>query len=159
MTRQAGRNIEVESLPQRVIPSVDLNDLDAVKPDVIECTEQLARQEYLDALAFNEEIVTICLHRGREEFSPPYHDFYVNGVCEMVPVDRDHKIKRKFVEVMARAQAISVRTESREIEGDQSAGTVNQAHRSPRTTYSFVLREDKNSKGGEPWLAKIRRES
>lgn len=157
MTRQAG--IEIESLPQRVIPSVDLNNIGDRVPDIIECTEQMARQDYADALAFNEEFITIHLHRGREEFSPPYHDFYVNGVCEMVPVDTDHKLRRKFVEVMARAQAISVRTESRQIDGNESAATVNDAHKSPRTTYSFVLREDKNKKGGEPWLAKIRRES
>lgn len=139
----------------------DLPDLDGSEDrsgDIILSTEELAAKDYLDELKFNEDMLTIFLHRGREKFSPQLVDFYVNGVCKWIPVEQELRVPRKFVEVMARSQPMDIRTESHMLENSQEANTVNRIHRSLSANYSFSVRHDPSPKGAA-WLAKIMRES
>jgi len=150
--------LDIRDLPNRALPTTSL-DLGAEREnDIILSDEQMLRKDYLDALAFAEEPVTIVLHRSREKFPPTHHAFYVNGQAEWVPVGKRHTLKRKFVEGIVRAQTIDFRTESYQIEGNEDAATVNQIMPSFSTPYSFEVLEDKNP-NGRAWLEKLRREN
>lgn len=128
-------------------------------PEIIVATDaDLAAKDYLDELAFNEEMLTVVLHKGKEKFAPRHHDFYVNGKAVWIPVDTPVTVARKYVEVMARSQPMDVRTESHAIDDDQSAGTVNNILRSLSSQYPFTVIEDKNPKGRD-WLTKVMREN
>lgn len=157
--RRPGRPKELYSgdLPVRQMEDVgDGVTLDTLEPEVIVTDENLAAKEYLDELKFMEEPVTIVLHRGREKHAPEYHDFYVNGQAVWVKVDTPTVLKRKFVEVMARAQPVSIETKSHAIEEDESAATINRAIRSLSAQFPFSVVNDPNPKGAA-WLAQVMR--
>ncbi len=156
MRQYPQREAHNAEMPVREMAPID--DADNRASDIILSSEDQAAKGYLDALRFNEEELTIFLHRGREKFAPQILDFYVNGQIAWVPVEREVKIKRKFVEVMARAQPMDVRTESHMVENSQDANTVNRIHRSLSANYSFSVRHDPNPRGAD-WLAKVMRES
>jgi hypothetical protein len=147
------REIHSAELPLRQIADIEHE----FKPEII-IAENLAEKSQLDELKFNEEMVTIYLHRGREKFAPQIIDVYCNGEPHWIPVEREYKLKRKFVEILARSQPIDVRTESHMMENSQEASTVNRIHRSVSANYSFSVRHDPNPKGND-WLMKIMREA
>lgn len=128
--------IDSREFTARELPVID--DVDDLADDVVLTEEELARG-YAEELAFQEELVTIRIHRGREKYAPTTVDLHVNGKSIWVPVERDVRIKRKFVEVLARAQPIDVRTESGAIEGDEGAATINKVHRSQTPNYAFSV--------------------
>ncbi len=111
--------------------------------------------DYAAQLAFMEEPVTILLHRGREKNAPTHEHVAVNGQTFWIPVDQPTRLARKFVEVLARAQPMSVTTESGEASGD--AITFNHVNRSLYSLASFSVLEDKNPRGRE-WLTRVMRE-
>lgn len=150
------REVHNAEMPTRELPVIE--DAQDRETEVILSTEDMAAKDYIEELKFNEDILTIYLHRGREKFAPQLIDFYVNGVCKWIPVEQQVKVARKFVEVMARSQPMDVRTESHMMENSQDANTVNRIHRSMSANYSFSVIHDPSPKGAA-WLAKVMRES
>ena len=151
-------NRETNSAEQALRPLPAIESRDDLDGEFIVSTEQLAAKDYLDELAFNEEMLTIFLHRGREKFAPQVIDLHVNGKAVWIPVEQNVNIKRKYVEVMARSQPMDVRTESYMLENSQDAGTVNRINRSLSANYSFSVLHDPSPKG-PAWLAKVMREA
>jgi len=142
--------------PLRDLPAIDaVEDREA---EIVVADPSLAAKDYLEELKFNEDLLTIFLHRGREKFAPQLLDFYVNGLVCWIPVEQRVRVRRKFVEVMARSQPMDVRTESHMVENSQEAATINRIHRSLSINYSFSVIHDPSPKGAE-WLAKIMREA
>lgn len=139
-------------LPKRTLDPV--SDLDDREEILIADASSLA-SDYAAALAFNEEPVTILLHRGREKNAPTHEHVSVNGKTIWIPVDQPTRIARKFVEVLARAQPMNVSTDSGESPGDQI--TFNNVNRSLSSLCSFSVLEDKNPRGRE-WLTRVMRE-
>lgn len=143
-------------LPTRALD--DLGDdvtLDTLDADVIVQDDKLAEKEYLAELAFMEEPVTVMVHRSREKFAPLVLDFYVNGKPIWLRVDTPTTIPRKYVEVIARAQPMDVRTQ---IDDEQSDNPINRIVRSMSSQFPFTVVEDKNPKGAA-WLAQVMRTS
>lgn len=143
-------------LPTRTLD--DLGDdvtLDTLPADVVISEEKLAEKEYLDELAFMEEKVTIMVHRGREKFAPLVLDFYCNGKPFWIRVDTAQEVPRKYVEIIARAQPMDVRTQ---IDDEQGEKPINRIIRSQSAQFPFTVVHDPNPKGGA-WLAKVLRES
>ncbi len=143
-------------LPTRTLD--DLGDdvtIETLPPDVIVDDEALAAKEYLDELAFMEEKVQVVAHRGREKHAPLVLDFYCNGKPFWLRVEEPTWVPRKYVEIMARAQPMDVRTQ---IDDEQGEKPVNRIIRSSSAQYPFTVIEDKNPKGAA-WLAKVMRTS
>lgn len=140
----------------RDLPAIDA--LEERDDEIVIADPILAAKDYVEELKFNEDFLTIFLHRGREKFAPQLLDFYVNGLVCWIPVEQRVRVRRKFVEVMARSQPMDVRTESHMIESSQEAATINRIHRSLSINYSFSVIHDPSPKGAE-WLAKIMREA
>lgn len=154
MTR---REVHTGDMKTRQIPPVDL----PVAGVLVRENESLVLPEpnapmsdaaaYLAELAFNEEVLTIRLERSSEKNPPKFHDFHVNGVSEWVPVGVPHKLKRKFVEVIARAQPYDVQTEVVEEHG---MDPMNRVLRNARMKYPFSVIHDPNPRGFD-WLTKL----
>lgn len=160
------RTINSEDFPVRQPPEIDASDVDRDpaerKPEVIVMDAQTARDiakgDYLDELAFMEEWMTIRLYRGREEYSPERESFSVNGKTVWIDVEVPVKVRRKYVEVIARSQPFKVRTEVIKPgeNGPAGGGIQNRWHRNQHSAYQFDVIEDKNPRGAI-WLESVRR--
>ena len=140
-------------LPKRTLDT--LEDVMADRQEILIADASTLAGDYAAALAFNEEPVTILLHRGREKNAPTAEMVGVNGVIKWIPVDTPVKIERKFVENLARAQPININTRSGESDGDDLA--FNHVQRSLSSLVSFSVLEDANPRGRE-WLTRVMRE-
>lgn len=150
---QHGREILSDDLPVREVATLD--DLEDRIGEVIVAGKELVNKEYLAELAFMEEYVLVYLNRGREKFAPRFEMVGVNGQVLWIEVEQWTRIKRKFLEVIARSMPMDIRTNSGETDGDEL--TFNKTVRSLSANFSFSV-QDENPKGAA-WLAKIRRES
>ena len=140
-------------LPKRTLDPLD--DLSADRSEILIADASTLAGDYAAALAFNEELVTILLHRGREKNAPTAEMVAVNGDIKWLRVDHPVRIARKFVENLARAQPINVNTRSGETDGD--ALVFNLTDRNLSSLVSFSVLEDKNPRGRE-WLTRVMRE-
>jgi hypothetical protein len=153
VNRSQREHLSVDEPVRELPPIVDRADLEGEA--IVADPKLLADQQQIDNLAFNEEMLTIVLHKGREKYSPSHHDFFVNGQGIRLPVDTEVKVARKFVEVMARSQPMDVSTdhETRTNEGDP----VNRIIRSLSSNYPFTVIHDPNPRG-RVWLASVMRQ-
>lgn len=141
------------------------DDLDHESP-IIKVEVDLDKKS-LDVAAFNEEPVTIMIHRSAEKFSPETTDFicnnnvkaemlFKNGWIQMGYLPRGYEIvvKRKTVEAMANAKMDHITTR---IEDAETERPRNFADRLTTATCSFTVIEDKNPRGGA-WLSSLLRQ-
>ena len=152
VARQYGRELHSDDLPIRDVPSLDTDDRSG---DVIVASPDIG-SDYMKELAFMEEYVEIYLNRGREKHAPKFEQVGVNGQIIWVIVETPVRIKRKFVEVLARSMPMDIRTNAGETDGD--ALTYNKVDRSQSASFSFSVLRDDNPRG-PAWLAKVRREN
>ena len=146
------REVHSDDLPIRDVPTLDTDDRGA---DIILTDAERFTKSYLDELAFMEEYVEVYLNRGREKHAPLFEQVGVNGQIIWIQVETPTRIKRKYLEVLARSMPMDVRTQSGEDSSD--AITFNKVERSLSSNFSFSV-TDPNPKGAA-WLAKVRRES
>jgi len=146
------RETSSDDLPIRDVPTLDTDDRGS---DVIVADGERFNKSYLDELSFMEEYVEVYLNRGREKHAPLFEQVGVNGQIIWIQVETPTRIKRKYLEVLARSMPMDVRTQSGEDAGD--AITFNRVERSLSSNFSFSV-TDPNPKGAA-WLAKVRRES
>lgn len=122
------------------------------------------------ALAFNEEVLRILIHRSdEEELSSNVTDFIaVNGIKAEVlmhngrwlalgylPKGTPIYTKRKYVEQLARAKTDKVKTRVEDVTDSVGpGGKENHTDRFTKATSAFSVLEDKNPKGGE-WLSRL----
>ena len=147
----AARELQSDDLPIRDLPEFDTDER-----DVIVATPEMLNKEYADELAFMEDVLTIYLNRGREKHSPQFEQFGVNGRIIWVQVEQPTKVKRKYVEVMARSMPVDITTQSGESAGDELV--FNKVLRHQTANFSFSILHDPSPKGAA-WLAKVRREN
>lgn len=122
-------------------------------------------KQYIDALAFNEEPVTILIEENsRSDFPETHVSVQVNGKPAEVlqngqwlpigwlPVGIEITTKRKFVEVLARSKTDGIKTVHDEATIERPRNTIN---RRTSANYPMSILEDRNPKGRE-WLSRIR---
>ena len=155
-----------EDSPISQPPEIDVSDLDenldTRRPEIImadpEMLKERAKLYYVDQLAFNEELVGIYLYRGREEFAPDEVTVGVQGRQVSIPVEQEVLVRRKYLEVLVRAQPQSVRTQViKPQEGSESVMIQNKIVRTRSSAYAFTVTQDKNPRG-QAWLEGVRRE-
>ena len=120
-------------------------------------------KDWLDALQFNEEPVTIRIEPSAEKHAASAHPIWVNGKGAEVfqngrwdeigylPVGRVLTIKRKYVAVLAGAKFDNITTEVVEVMNENPNNTI---RRMTSSTVSFSVIEDKNPKG-RAWLTDL----
>lgn len=120
--------------------------------------------EFLAELAFNEEPVTVRIEENsRSDFPETHAACAVNGrgaevlhngqwiSMTWLPIGQVLTIKRKYVEVLARAKSDSIQTVHQDATVERPNNTV---RRRTSSNYPLSIIEDRNPKGHE-WLSRI----
>lgn len=126
--------------------------LEVDRPE-IETVEGPGAMDHAKELAFMEEPVRILVHESSDPNDPdPNPLLKVNGRTQYVIRGQEITMRRKFVEVLARAKKTGY---TQSIKHDQVSGNVYQKM-NPRTAlrYPFSVIEDRNPKGRD-WLRKV----
>lgn len=141
--------------------------LDDEIPDgeIILTDKDLASKDYLEALQFMEEPVTIRLQPSSDKNAAMALPVTVNGKPAEVfqrgrweeigylPVNQNLTIKRKVLEVIIRAKVDTINTQ---IVNPEAAQPGNQVNRFTSPLHSFSILEDKNPRGSA-WVAEMMR--
>lgn len=127
--------------------------------------QQELDKNYADELKFMEEPVTIRLEPSAEKNAATAFPVWVNGKGAEVfqngkwdeigylPVGRVLIVKRKVVEIIARAKVDTVHTKVEDEDGERPKNVIN---RYTSAVHSFSIIEDRNPMG-VPWLTELRR--
>jgi hypothetical protein len=157
------RELHTDDMPidQRAVPE-DLSDREG---DVILVDPSIAKKAWLADLAFNEEPVTIRLEPSSDENAVQVFPCWVNGKGAEVfrngrweeiaylPIGEVITVKRKYLEVIARAKVDTIRTPP------MDASTEHPNNRPTRRTHAvntFSVIEDRNPRGAA-WLTEMMR--
>lgn len=144
------------STEQLAIREPDVLDLTApmAMPDVgvIEAVEDAALPAtQAERLAFYEEPIVIRLEPSSERNAPRYASVAVNGDTKWIPVGVPVKLRRKHVEVLARAQPFGVETQTGTA---MEANPHNRVVKTPYRRFPFTVLRDDNPRG-QAWLNKV----
>lgn len=148
------RPISTESLPVRGYDVLDMTEptMQPTGAGFIETVEEGAlAMSQADRQAFNEEPIEIRLEPRSERNAPTTVDVAVNGERKWIPVGIPVRIRRKFVEVLARAQPYSVETK---VGTAMEERPRNEVVRTPYRLHPFTVLRDENPKG-QAWLNKV----
>lgn len=150
-----------------VMPPIDQR-FEAPDPHVQTADHAAMHKAYLDELTFNEEPVTVLMHPTAEKFASPFVECTVNGKgveifvegygwleIKQIPVNKAVTVKRKYVEVWARAKHTDVRTNVTGQPGD-GKDPINEVLRTTSLRHPFSVIEDRNPRG-KAWLEKLLR--
>jgi hypothetical protein len=127
-------------------------DLDVSRP-AIETVEGPQAMNHAAEMAFMEEPVTIIVHESSDPNDPdPNPLLQVNGRTQYIIRCKEQVVRRKYVEVLARAKKTAYTQSMRH---DAVTGNVYQSM-NPRTAlrYPFSVIEDRSPKGRD-WLRKV----
>lgn len=136
-------------------PDIDLSldsDLEIIRQneDIIVDTNGFDKKHF-DELAFNEQELTIQLAPTREKNPPLFVNVAVNGINEWIPYKRPHKIKRKFVAVLATCKTDEINTFDKET---SDGNIVPEMSRNTVAKHPFTVLEDPDPRGNE-WLVRL----
>lgn len=109
-------------------------------------------KDYLAQLAFMEEKVTVVVHETTNKNDDPLPMVAVNGVNQYFVRGQNQMVKRKFIEVLARAkpEAVSTDVEVRRA-GDEP---INRVLRRRGHKFPFSVVQDGNPRGAA-WLSAL----
>jgi len=102
-------------------------------------------------MAFMEEMMTIRIEPTNEKYAKQIVDVYVNGVPEWIPVGKPYQVKRKYVEVLARAKQETINTVSGTMD---DADPQNRIQRFNASKYPFSVLNDPSPRGAA-WLTRL----
>ena len=108
--------------------------------------------DYAKQLAFNEEYVEVVVHESTDKNAEPIVDVYCNGTPQRFVRGVTQKVKRKYVEILARARQTSISTKVSAQGADGE--TVNRIDKHTAARYPFSVVYDANPKGGA-WLKQV----
>lgn len=163
------REVSTEDMPVAQSASVDLADLVNLirNPALPNTGEKPLQKDYLDALAFAEEPVTISIEENSRSDYPETHVFvqsagqgaeiWINNqwcTVTWLPIGQVLTTKRKYLEILLRSKSDHVRTQH-----DDATVAVPQNKLNRRTSgnYPVTIIEDRNPLGFE-WASRIRAE-
>src|SRR3990167_3589588 len=129
---------------------------EALEPTIVEPVDRPVSKEKLAMLAFMEEELTVMVHESTNPFDDPFPKIQNGGDRNTQYFIRGEKqkVKRKYVEVLARAKKTTRGNEK------YKDGNGDDAYRYPSHTalmYPFVVIEDPNPRG-RAWLEAILQE-
>ena len=122
--------------------------------------------EYAQAIAFNEQPMTIRVEKSSEKYAPKTVDCWVNGkgieifhngkwlVTGYIPVGVNITTRRKYVEVLARSKPEAIETQHDDATVEKPNNHI-ALHTS--TKYPFTVVHDANPAGAQ-WLTHILQE-
>lgn len=106
--------------------------------------------DYAKQLAFNEELVDVVVHESTNPNEQMLVDLYCNGTPQRFIRGQVQTVKRKYVEILARARQTSMKT-TVAVNGDE---TVNRIDKHTAVRYPFSVVADRNP-NGHAWLKQV----
>lgn len=124
---------------------------ESLEPALIEPAERVIDKGWAENMAFANEIVTVNVHESTEKNAEPIVEVFCDGIPQRFVRGQDQDVKRKFVEVLARAR--TTRYSQRADNGHNFVeGSVFDPHTAIR--YPFSMVRDDNPRGRD-WLKSI----
>lgn len=105
----------------------------------------------MEALAFNEEMVTIEIASSEDPNAEMLIEVGVNNKKQFFRRGQQQTVRRKYVEQLARTKVTKY---MQNVESTDPT-VVNRLMPTTVLRYPFTLIEDKNPRGGQAWLRKI----
>lgn len=162
--RRAREETNTADLPIGQKADIYLKDDQPIdREQIIVMQEGSVNKSYLEDLAFNEDPVTILIHPSREKNAAPVVDCWVNGrgaevftngrwySLAWLPINIECVVKRKYVEVLARA---SIDTIDTDVDDTTVKDPENRIVRVTSALCTFSVLHDPNPKGRE-WLRRV----
>jgi hypothetical protein len=122
-----------------------------IERPVVQTVDGPRSKDFLDALAFNEEMVTVTVHPSPNPEDGKLVTIWVDGKVQNFFRGEPMTVKRKYVEGLARAKPVNYRSEEFvNADGDK-------AFRYPSTTglrFPFQVDHDANPNGAA-WLRQV----
>jgi len=122
---------------------------EALEPGRVVAVERVISKEKADALVFMEDVLTIIVHQSTNPTDEPYPEVWNDGVCQRFQRGVPMKVKRKYVEVLARCKRTAFSNEkAKDPQG-------NDIYRYPSHTalrYPFAVQHDPAGDKGRAWL-------
>lgn len=157
----ARREVFPDEDPVRDIPPLDLSAQGmANRPkEVIEAVEKMPEVDYMDALKFDRDVLTVMLESPAREDQGDQpamaYDFSVGRETRTVPIGIEVKIERMFVEVIGRARTGQVSLRSAIANDPRSRNELRRTH---IKRFPLTVLHDPSPKGRD-WWRKISMES
>lgn len=163
VARMAARELHTGDMPIDQKP--DISDHTEYDGDVVLVDRGMIDMDYASALAFMEEPVTIRLEPSGDRNSVNVFPVWVNGKGAEVfengrwreigylPVGQVITVRRKVIEVIARAKVDNIQTDVTDRESERPNNTI---QRYTTAVHSFSVLQDANPRG-VAWLTEIRR--
>ena len=143
---QVGRTVTV-NMPAEGPLSKMIREDQKLENEIITVGADGLDNSYAAQLAFNEEPVEITVHETTEEFPDPIVEVWCNGVPQRLIRGIPQVVKRKYVEILARARVQSMKTRV-DIQQDN---IFNRIDKHTALKYPFSVNRDDNPKGRD-WL-------
>lgn len=148
------KTFEAAEQPIGQAKSVDLpmtgSILDIPRPDLeIEVADTQSLGDYAAELAFNEEPVEVMVSESTDKNASAVVEVFCNGRSQYFVRGKAQVVKRKFVEILARARETSITTTTAAQGADGEP--VNRINKHTALRYPFSVIHDANPKGRE-WL-------
>lgn len=129
------------------IPTEGKLDRSALRDDMEVIPNEVVMNDMAEALAFMEEPIKVIVHDSADLNAEPIVELNVNGINQYIIRGQEQVIKRKYVEVLARARRVATKT----VTGVQGDRVVNQVSQHSAVRYPFSVIEDPNPRG-RAWL-------
>ncbi len=124
---------------------------DALSPALIEPVDSPFKKQWAEDMQFNEEKVEVTVHTTSDKNAEPIVEVYNNGVPQRFIRGKRQTVKRKFVEVLARAKMTSYGNQKIMLDGGDETYVYPE---STALRYPFTVHSDPNSRGID-WLKSI----
>lgn len=139
---------------QSVMPAKGRVSRKKVQDDLIQEVEPVSAygaNEKIAALAFLEEKMDVMVHESADPNAEPVVETWVNGVAQRFIRGQTQTVKRKYVEVLARAKNTGIMTkEVVDYEGARTTAIVKHT----ALKYPFSVVRDENPRGAT-WLKQV----
>jgi hypothetical protein len=118
---------------------------------LIEPVDKPVNKEWAEQMAFNEEIIKIRVHESTDKLAENPVEVFCNGMPQRFIRGQEQAVKRKYVEVLARAKQTTFGNQKITI-GQGEETYVYPSHTALR--YPFSVVEDPSPKGRD-WLKSV----
>lgn len=150
MPRIDSNDVEVKQGKPRILkPTGDAKD--ALEPDLVEPADRVVNKDWADMMAFNEEVIEVMVHESTDKNAEAIVEVFNNGIPQRFIRGQKQMVKRKFVEVLAKAKPTNY-TQRAESDRDFTEGGAFVPHTAIR--YPFSVTNDPNPRGAD-WLRSI----
>jgi len=139
---------------ETVLPAKGKLSRKKIQSDLVQEVEPVSADrlsEKAAKLAFLEEKVEVMVHESADPNAEPIVETWVNGVAQRFIRGQTQTVRRKYVEVLARAKNTGIKTnEVMDHNGDRTTAIVKHT----ALKYPFSVIRDENPRGAA-WLKQV----